>query len=370
MDTKTRMCAKCAQPATKQCSSCKQAWYCCVECQREHWKAHKTSCKEKQRNSAASSAPSPALKKHTRIESPSSALKIKKNASTGGASSAVLQTIQEHLVNGQQLGQEGKISEAADAFRESMALAVSSLGVDAMPTMQAGDMLGKALVLLWKADVAAGAADNEENEHLENAFGLYKDALATKRKVFGSDAQPTVVACEALAQLQFESGRMVDACQTYDELLKVCRRTMGPKHKTCLGISVNYALALANTQRFKKAIALGKENLTLCREVLGPTHLETLKVACNLTDALAQFGDDAAAASLGSQTFDDCEKTLGLEHPLTKLMAHRADVVDDFLESTTSVTAEELETMWSGGTEDESFLTQSLNFVTNSCTIL
>lgn len=89
-----------------------------------------------------------------------------------------------------------------------------------------------------------------------------------------------------------------------------------------------------------------------------------------MTDALAQFGDDAAAASLGSQTFDDCEKTLGLEHPLTKLMAHRADVVDDFLESTTSVTAEELETMWSGGTEDESFLTQSLNFVTNSCTIL
>lgn len=140
----------------------------------------------------------------------------------------------------------------------------------------------------------------QENEHLENALGLYKDALATKRKVFGSDAQPTVVACEALAQLQFESGRMVDACQTYDELLKVrpithllsvlgaqhfrrqvCRRTMGPKHNTCLGISVNYALALANTQRFKKAIALGKENLTLCREVLGPTHLETLKVtAC------------------------------------------------------------------------------------------
>jgi hypothetical protein len=57
---------------------------------------------------------------------------------------------------------------------------------------------------------------------------------------------------------------------------------MGPKHPTCLGIALNYALALANTQRFKKAIAVGKENLTISREVLGPTAIETLKVCAYL----------------------------------------------------------------------------------------
>ena len=42
-------CDHCAQALTKeagkQCSSCKSAVYCSADCQRAHWKAHKTDCK-------------------------------------------------------------------------------------------------------------------------------------------------------------------------------------------------------------------------------------------------------------------------------------------------------------------------------------
>mmetsp|Transcript_36727 Transcript_36727/g.105783 ORF Transcript_36727/g.105783 Transcript_36727/m.105783 type:complete len:273 (+) Transcript_36727:154-972(+) len=37
-------CVMCLAPATKQCSGCHAFWYCGRDCQRKHWKSHKTDC--------------------------------------------------------------------------------------------------------------------------------------------------------------------------------------------------------------------------------------------------------------------------------------------------------------------------------------
>lgn len=39
-----RSCNVCSKPASKQCSKCQQAKYCSADCQRAHWKTHKTEC--------------------------------------------------------------------------------------------------------------------------------------------------------------------------------------------------------------------------------------------------------------------------------------------------------------------------------------
>ena len=38
-------CAGCGEPATKRCARCKEVWYCGSECQRKHWKEHKSECR-------------------------------------------------------------------------------------------------------------------------------------------------------------------------------------------------------------------------------------------------------------------------------------------------------------------------------------
>jgi len=50
-----KLCSNCQSPEGqalkhKICSACKQAFYCSVDCQRNHWKSgHKVECKEFQK---------------------------------------------------------------------------------------------------------------------------------------------------------------------------------------------------------------------------------------------------------------------------------------------------------------------------------
>jgi hypothetical protein len=71
------------------------------------------------------------------------------------------------------------------------------------------------------------------NEHLDNALELYADLLTAKRAKCGADTQPVLMACEVLAQLQFNASLMVEACITYDELLKV-RRSHASASENCV----------------------------------------------------------------------------------------------------------------------------------------
>eukprot|EP00038_Savillea_parva_P011610 m.198777 g.198777 ORF g.198777 m.198777 type:complete len:395 (+) comp20540_c0_seq1:86-1270(+) len=384
-------CAKCGAPAVKKCSACKRIAYCCVECQRAHWKVHKPHCQ------GASSAPKRASNAAGSASSNSGAATAGRNAQGGPSQSAglagpvaqrppataspppprataedmaVLKVVQEIVNRGQQHGKAGNLTGAEEAFREANAKAIDQFGVESPPALQTADMLLAVLTDLWKQDVKNGCAPNEENPHLDEALELGSALVALKRANFGTDSKPFLGACETLAAIQFDSGHMKGACETYDELLKGCRRVFGMKHPPCLFIALNYALALAHCQRYKRAIALGRENLTLCREVLGPTNTETLKVAFNLTDALGQQGDDAAAASLGSQTFEQCLEALGKDHPLTQMAAQRADAYDDFLSSTDTLSSDKLDAMWSNAhRSDDGILTQVGRLATDSCVI-
>lgn len=45
VDTLDKSCAYCAKAdCTEYCSRCKAVYYCCIECQKSHWKTHKLSC--------------------------------------------------------------------------------------------------------------------------------------------------------------------------------------------------------------------------------------------------------------------------------------------------------------------------------------
>lgn len=42
-------CSKCETPATNRCSRCYRVCYCSIDCQHQHWAAHKTACNELRR---------------------------------------------------------------------------------------------------------------------------------------------------------------------------------------------------------------------------------------------------------------------------------------------------------------------------------
>jgi hypothetical protein len=45
-DNNSRRCGYCDKPATNQCGKCKKIRYCGIECQRAHWKQHKSGCQD------------------------------------------------------------------------------------------------------------------------------------------------------------------------------------------------------------------------------------------------------------------------------------------------------------------------------------
>jgi hypothetical protein len=69
-----------------------------------------------------------------------------------------------------------------------------------------------------------------------NSSSANLSTATTKHAVrYGDSSGPSLATADALARLQFDSGAMRDACDTFEQLVESCKRQMGPKHPTVGG---------------------------------------------------------------------------------------------------------------------------------------
>ena len=99
-------------------------------------------------------------------------------------------------------------------------------------------------------------------------------------------------------------------------------KLLGKQHADTLRAAHNYALSLAELQRFDEAKSLWSRTLPVARVVLGESHILTLKMRKRYSqslykDAGATLEDLREAVTTLEETEQTARRVLGAAHPLT-----------------------------------------------------
>ena len=144
---------------------------------------------------------------------------------------------------------------------------------------------------------------------------LYRDVLATYRRVDGPNHENTLVVAGNLGNVLLLQGKHSTAEAVYRDTLERQRAALGPEHKNTLLTAGNLAMALQKQSKFSEAEPLVRDTLAIQQDVLGKAHFHTLSTAGSLTVLLSQTGQHAAAEELGRDALAQAQRTLGPDHP-------------------------------------------------------
>src|SRR5947209_5217304 len=156
----------------------------------------------------------------------------------------------------QALAAEGRRPEAAEVFRESVALFRESLGVQDLRTLTAMNLLGGLYLMMGDYN---------------HANLLFSEALPIERQFYPKDAQLGRT-LGGMACILYREKRMAEALPVAEEALRIALQSSGDD-------SLDAALAYGNVaeaQRLSghgdRALPLYRKSRTIYEKILGPDH--------------------------------------------------------------------------------------------------
>ena len=161
-----------------------------------------------------------------------------------------------------------------------------------------------------------------EASRLAEAETLFRDLLATRRRVDGPNHVNTLRVAGNLGGVLTRQGKNSDAEAVYRDTLERQREALGPEHGNTLATASNLAGALQNQRKVAEAEPLVHDTLAIQQRVLGEEHHDTLRTANSLTRLLINTGKNAAAEELGRGTLAQAQRTLGPDHPRSLEIAY------------------------------------------------
>jgi tetratricopeptide (TPR) repeat protein len=212
--------------------------------------------------------------------------------------------------------------EARARLMNTMGKVYTSLGLyeRAMPLLK--DALRTRKRLFGDDSLAAAESLNELGE-LYLAQGRYADAeplfrrsAAIREESLGSDHPEVAETLNNLSYLYWRQGRYAEAVPLAQRALKIQERALGPNHPE-VAASLN---SLANLYFFQgksaEAEPLYRRALAIREKVLGPDHLDVAKSLNNLAILYHGQGRLAEAESLYRRSLAIRERVLAADHPL------------------------------------------------------
>jgi pentatricopeptide repeat protein len=287
-------------------------WYCSVECQKAHWKhgGHKQECKALHEAIGAGDG-------HGSGTSSSSGIFTSRpTAPTAEGRSPTTTSRPAHVVT-------ANVSDGGAC--------IICFGDDPSPIQSGcacrGDA-GLAHVECRTQDAAHRMANSKQRDGWwkcgtcgQNFTGTMQLGLAeawwSSAQRLPNESERRSAAANILANALLKQGRYNEAETMYRETLAVRQRVFGSEHADTLATVNNLANVLNAQCKYSEAETMCRETLAVRQRVLGSEHPSTLNTANNLAFALDLQGKYSEAETMYRETLGAQQRVFGSEHPST-----------------------------------------------------
>ena len=146
---------------------------------------------------------------------------------------------------------------------------------------------------------------------------FFREALAIRKNVLGTENVDTAAAMNDLAILLREKGDLAEARMLFERALAIKEKSLDPEHPS-IATGLNNLAHLLNDQHDLAGARLLYERALAIRErVLGSENPLTVQSLSNLAGVFHEQGDTAGAKRLYKRASEIYQKVLGPNHPDT-----------------------------------------------------
>ena len=171
---------------------------------------------------------------------------------------------------------------------------------------------------LDRVNMAGGfALTFAENGRLQEAMELRENVLKARQKILGSEHPATLRAMTRLASSYSDLGRWQEAMELQEMTSEASQRTLGSEHPNTLIAMTNLAVYYSDLGRRQEAMKLEEKVVEASQRTLGSEHPDTLKSMSNLAASCRKLGRWQYAIELKEKVVEASQRTLGSEHPDT-----------------------------------------------------
>lgn len=314
-DAGTMACSACGKqlagttashPHWQKCSRCKQAFYCNVDCQREHWKrgGHKQACKDPMGCSICLDNDGPPLP----IQGGCGC-----REEAGCAHVACRVQAAEH----QGLGfHEGWYTCTTCKQQYTGAM---ELGLAEALWKRHRHKPARNQDRLAAQSMLAGAYNTQGR--LAKAEELFRKLLAVRQRHAGAGDRNTLTVALNLGMALGNQGKHSEAEAVFRVTLPRMQRVLGPEHEHTLRTAGELAAVLQNQRKYDETEPLLRDTLAVQRRVHGDGHYDTLMTCKGLATLFINTRRHIDAEVMSRGALAQARRTLGPEHPVTLTIA-------------------------------------------------
>jgi len=215
--------------------------------------------------------------------------------------------------------EEGRVNEARELLRESLALRSAALGEDHADTRATHVALGA-------VDLAGG--------RLDDARQRFEQQAQLCASVLGADHPETLAARSCLASVLGRQGEGERALALHEQVVSTCERLWGDAHPATLDSLEDLAVTLGRQHENGRARLLFERVFEGRRRVQGAEHEDTLRCGQRLGQLLGEMGDLGNARRLLEAVLRVRERydgahalpTVPVREALAKILAAQGDI--------------------------------------------
>lgn len=201
---------------------------------------------------------------------------------------------------GQTFARLGRFDEADEQLRQALALRRRLFGTDHAEIADTLNALGEV---------------RYDRGDFDGAERLYDEALAMRERLFGRQNAAVATSLDNLGNVYQEHGDEAAAEAAYREALAIRRAKLGPDHNDVAASLNNVATILHDREEYDAAEELYMESLAISRRALGENHPDVGISLNNLAVLLHDRKKFEEAEPVYRESLAIARRTLGDQHP-------------------------------------------------------
>ncbi len=150
---------------------------------------------------------------------------------------------------------------------------------------------------------------------MSEAEGVDSEALAIRRRLFGSENADVATSLNDLSSVYRQEGRLTEAEPMAREALRIRQKLFGKEHLEVADSRRNLSIILGDEGKWGESEAMAREVLAIRRKLLGPEHAWVAYSLDDVAWAARAEGKVDEAEALERESLAMRVRLLGSEHP-------------------------------------------------------